>query len=165
MSLRARLLAAFAYALLVVMVALMVPLASNLDDRVNAEVEADSAAQAQIVAASVADQMNRPARLQQVSAEASEQLGGRVFIVDGRGRLLADSSGQSRLGTSVFADEEHPPLLEALDGGIGQGTHPPTWTCSRPPCRSSATSARSAPWRSSRASRRSTTRFATTSRP
>ena len=125
MSLRARLLAAFAYALLVVMVALMVPLATNLDDRVNAEVEADSAAQAQIVAASVADQMNRPVRLQQVSAEASEQLGGRVFIVDGRGRVLADSSGQSRVGTSVFAEEEHPPLQEALDGGIGQGTHPP----------------------------------------
>ena len=41
------------------------------------------------------------------------------------GALLADSSGQSRLGTSVFAEEEHPPLLEALDGGIGQGTHPP----------------------------------------
>jgi two-component system, OmpR family, sensor kinase len=125
MSLRARLLAAFAYALLVVIVALMVPLATNLDDRVNAEVEADSAAQAQVVAASVADQLDRPERLQQVSAEASEQLGGRVFIVDGRGRLLADSSGESELGTSVFADEEHPPLLEALDGGIGQGTHEP----------------------------------------
>lgn len=125
MSLRARLLAAFAYALLVVMVALLVPLATNLDDRVNAEVEADSAAQAQIVAASVADQLNRPARLQQVAADASEQLGGRVFIVGGRGRLLADSSGEGELGSSIFADEEHPPLREALDGGVGQGTHEP----------------------------------------
>ena len=125
MSLRARLLAAFAYALLVVIVALMVPLATNLGDRVNAEVEADSAAQAQVVAASVADQLDQPRRLQQVSAEASERLGGRVFIVDGRGRLLADSKGQSELGTSVFVDEQHPPLLEALDGGIGQGTHEP----------------------------------------
>ncbi|HZA59454.1 MAG TPA: HAMP domain-containing sensor histidine kinase [Solirubrobacterales bacterium] len=125
MSLRARLLAAFAYALLVVIVALMVPLATNLGDRVNAEVEADSAAQAQVVAASVADQMDRPGRLQDVSADASAQLGGRVFIVDGRGRLLADSSGESELGTSIFAEEEHPPLRDALNGDIGQGSHPP----------------------------------------
>ena len=125
MSLRARLLAAFAYALLVVMVALMVPLATNLDDRVNAEVEADSAAQAQVVAASVVDGLDQPARLQRVSAEASERLGGRVFIVDGRGRLLADSAGRENVGASVFAEASHTPLREALDGGIGQGTHPP----------------------------------------
>ena len=37
MSLRARLLAAFAYTLLIVIVALEVPLAANLSDRVNAE--------------------------------------------------------------------------------------------------------------------------------
>ena len=66
MSLRARLLAAFAYTLLIVIVALEVPLATNLSDRVNAEVEADSAAQAQIAAASVADQLDRPARLRGV---------------------------------------------------------------------------------------------------
>jgi two-component system, OmpR family, sensor kinase len=125
MSLRARLLAAFAYALLVVMVALMVPLATNLDDRVNAEVEADSAAQAQVVAASVADQISRPGRLEEIAENASEQLGGRVFIVDGRGILLADSLGESQVGKSIFAEEEHPPLQEALDGGVGQGTHEP----------------------------------------
>ena len=42
------------------------------------------------------------------------------------------------------------------------GHHPPTWTCSQPPCPSSATGARSVRWRSSRASRPSTTRFART---
>jgi signal transduction histidine kinase len=123
-SLRARLLAAFAYALLIVIVALMVPLATNLSDRVNAEVRADSAAQAQVVAASVADQLKRPARLEQVTAEASDRLGGRVFIVDGRGRLLADSSGEVKIGT-LYASDAHPPLLDALRGEIGQGTHPP----------------------------------------
>ena len=124
MSLRARLLAAFAYALLIVIVALMVPLASNLSDRVNAEVRADSAAQAQVVAASVADQLGRPARLREVADEASARLGGRVFVVDGRGRLLADSSDEAEIG-SLYASDAHPPLLEALRGEIGQGTHPP----------------------------------------
>ena len=123
MSLRARLLAAFAYALLVVLVALMVPLASNLDDRVNAEVEADSAAQAQVVAASAADQLARPARLQSVADDASEQLGGPVFMVDGRGRALADSSGSVEPGTPL-AGEAEPHLLAALDGEVDQGTDP-----------------------------------------
>ena len=98
MSLRTLLLLSFAYALLVVMVALMVPLATNLGDRVNAEVEADSAAQAQVVAASVADQISRPGRLEEIADNASEQLAGRVFIVDGRGILLADSLGESQVG-------------------------------------------------------------------
>ena len=124
MSLRARLLAAFAYTLLIVIVALEVPLATNLDDRVTAEVEADSAAQAQVVAASVGDQLDRPARLERVTDEASRRLGGRVFIVDGRARLLADSSGEVARG-SIFTSETHPPLVKALNGEIGQGTHPP----------------------------------------
>ncbi len=125
MSLRARLLAAFAYALVVVIVALEVPLAANLNDRVNAEVEADSAAQAQVAAGSIADQLNRPARLDALTEEAARQLGGRVFVVDGRGRLLADSSDEIKVGSSVFANQQHPPLREALDGSVGQGTHPP----------------------------------------
>ncbi len=124
MSLRVRLLAAFAYALLIVIVALQVPLATNLRDRVNAEVEADSAAQAQIVAGSVGDQLARRGRLGQVTAEAARRLGGRVFIVDGHGRLLADSAQEVPLG-SVYASDAHPPLLTALRGEIGQGTHPP----------------------------------------
>jgi two-component system, OmpR family, sensor kinase len=124
-SLRARLLAAFAYTLLVVIVALEVPLAANLSDRVDAEVEADSAAQAQVVAGSIADELRRPGRLDALTEEAARQLGGRVFVVDGRGRLLADSSDEIQVGSSVFANQEHPPLLEALDGRIGQGTHPP----------------------------------------
>ena len=124
MSLRVRLLAAFAYALLIVIVALMVPLASNLSDRVNAEVRADSAAQAQIAAASIADQLSRPARVQEFTAQTAERLGARVFVVDGQGRLVADSDGEVPPGT-FYATDEHPPLLEALRGEIGQGTHPP----------------------------------------
>ena len=118
MSLRARLLAAFAYALLIVIVALMVPLATNLRDRVNAEVEADSAAQAQVVAASVADQIDRPAQLTQVTSEAAENLGGLVFVIDGRGSVLADSEDGATGRTT-----DDPIALEALGGEIAQGRH------------------------------------------
>jgi sensor histidine kinase regulating citrate/malate metabolism len=51
MSLRGRLLAAFAYTLLIVLVALEVPLGQNLSDRVNSEVEVDATSQAEVVAA------------------------------------------------------------------------------------------------------------------
>jgi len=54
MSLRTRLLAAFAYVLVLVIVALEVPLILNVSRRVDAEVKAQAAAQAQLVAASAA---------------------------------------------------------------------------------------------------------------
>src|SRR5262249_49608719 len=118
MSLRARLLAAFAYTLLVVIVALEVPLSINVSDRVNAEVEADSAAQAQVAAASVADQMRRPRRLQQLATQAAQNLDGLVFVIDGRGTQVASSEG-----TGNGAPTDDPVALEALRGNIAQGRH------------------------------------------
>src|SRR5262249_15387678 len=120
MSLRARLLIAFAYTLLVVIVALLVPLSANLSDRVNAEVEADSAAQAQVVAPSVADQLGPRARLEQVAAEAATRLDGLVFIIDGRGREIASSEGGV---TSPPRPTDDPIALQALGGNIAQGRH------------------------------------------
>jgi signal transduction histidine kinase len=118
MSLRARLLAAFAYTLLVVIVALEVPLSANVSDRVNAEVEADSAAQAQVVAASVADQLRNPARIRQVAEQAATNLDGLVFIIDGRGRQIASSEGGA-----PGAPTDDPIALQALRGNIAQGRH------------------------------------------
>ena len=51
-SLRLLLLAAFAYVLLLAILALEVPLALNVSDRINAEVKAQAASEAQLVAAS-----------------------------------------------------------------------------------------------------------------
>ncbi|MDP9189351.1 MAG: HAMP domain-containing histidine kinase [Actinomycetota bacterium] len=119
MSLRARLLAAFAYTLLIVIVALEVPLATNLNDRVNAEVEAESAGQAQIVAVSAAERLNAPAQLQPLATEAADRLGGPVAIVDGRGNLLAASTN-SAVAASAYASAERPELLGALNGEIDQ---------------------------------------------
>jgi signal transduction histidine kinase len=119
MSLRARLLAAFAYTLVVVIVALEVPLSANVSDRVNAEVEADSAAQAQVVAASAADQLRRdPAGLQRLASRAARNLGGLVFIIDGRGREIASSETGA-----TNAPNDDPIALRALGGNISQGRH------------------------------------------
>src|SRR3954452_5891290 len=118
MSLRARLLAAFAYTLLVVIVALEVPLSINVSDRVNAEVEADSAAQAQVVAANVSDQLRRPARVQQIADQAAQTLDGLVFVIDGRGRQILSSEGT---GNGTPTDD--PVALQALQGNVAQGRH------------------------------------------
>jgi signal transduction histidine kinase len=120
MSLRARLLAAFAYTLLVVIVALEVPLSANVSDRVNAEVEADSAAKAQVVAAAVADQLRNRASLQRITRQAAVSLNGLVFLIDGRGRQIASSEGGV---TKPLRLSNDPVALQALGGEIAQGRH------------------------------------------
>src|SRR3712207_3415498 len=117
MSLRARLLAAFAYSLIVVIVALEVPLASNVSDRVDAEVEGESASQAQIVAATAAGQLGRPGELVQIARRAGEQFSGDVVILDGRGELLVDSGP---LGSRAATFEPGPELDDALEGSVSQ---------------------------------------------
>ena len=120
MSLRTRLLAAFAYALLIVIVALEVPLATNVGDRIDAEVEADSAAQAQVVAVSAAERLPDPAQLQPLSDEAAARLGGPVAIVNGRGALLVSSPAGAVQAGSTYATPERPEVLAALNGEIDQ---------------------------------------------
>ena len=120
MSLRARLLAAFAYTLIVVIVALEVPLSANVSDRVNAEVEADSAAQAQVVAASAADQLHDRASLERISRQAAVSLNGLVFVIDGSGRQIASSTGGI---TRPPQPTDDPVALQALGGEVAQGRH------------------------------------------
>jgi two-component system, OmpR family, sensor kinase len=101
MSLRTLLLAAFAYVLLLAILVREVPLALNVSDRINAEVKAQSASEAQLVAASAAGR-ERPA-LNRIVRTAARQLGGRVIVVDDKGVLVADSAGPGLLGES-YAD-------------------------------------------------------------
>ena len=83
-SLRTRLLAAFAYVLILVIVALEVPLILNVSRRVDTEVKARAAADAQLVAASAAAELDtRDIRdLRQIVRRAAEDAGGRVLVVD-----------------------------------------------------------------------------------
>jgi two-component system, OmpR family, sensor kinase len=115
MSLRTRLLAAFAYVLVLVIVALEVPLILNVSRRVDAEVEGQAAAQAQLVAASASGRMGDAGELRNLARKAAEDLGGRVIVVDESGRLVADSAGL----TGFYGDR--PEIRTALDGRISQG--------------------------------------------
>ena len=117
MSLRTRLLAAFAYVLILVIVALEVPLILNVSRRVDAEVKAQAAAEAQLVAASAAAELGSgdDRDLQRIAERAAEESGGRVLVVDRQGRVVADSAGQ----TGNYGDR--PEIRAALDGEVSQG--------------------------------------------
>ena len=117
MSLRTRLLAAFAYVLILVIVALEVPLVLNVSRRVDAEVKARAAAEAQLVAASAAAELNTGDRrdLARIVERAADDSGGRVLVVNRNGEVLADSAGQG----GNYGDR--PEIRAALDGGIQQG--------------------------------------------
>jgi signal transduction histidine kinase len=115
-SLRTRLLAAFAYVLVLVIVALEVPLILNVSRRVDAEVKAQAAANAQLVAASAAGEVDDRGELVRIAEEARKESGGRVIIVDDDGALVADSHG-----LRVGSYRNRPEIEAALDGRIAQG--------------------------------------------
>jgi signal transduction histidine kinase len=104
--------------LVLAVVALGVPLALTLADRVDAEVRSDARAQADVVAASAADLLSaadRP-RLQELVDTSARSVRGRVLVVDARGRLLADSAGEP-VGRSY---RSRPEIAAALAGRAEQ---------------------------------------------
>ena len=117
MSLRTRLLLALAYVLLLAIVALEVPLALNLRDRVDAEVRAGARSQAEVAAATSAGQLRRPAELQRIATTVARSARGRVLIVDARGRVVADSAGEDALGADYST---RPEIVAALRGDTFQ---------------------------------------------
>jgi signal transduction histidine kinase len=119
MSLRATLLAAFAYVLVVVIVVLEVPLVLNISRRVDAEVKAESSGQAQLIATSAGDQLDRRGAMQRLVERSARALGGRVMVVDGSGRVLVDSAGSRLRGTPYGS---RPEIAQALAGETSQGT-------------------------------------------
>jgi methyl-accepting chemotaxis protein len=115
-SLRTRLIAAFAYILLAVIVALEVPLVLNLNRRALAELEARSLAQTQTIASIVGDRQATSPALTSIVRQAASSTEGRVIVVDRSGVLIADSAGPGLLGTT-YATAERPELLSALRDG------------------------------------------------
>ena len=118
MSLRARLLAAFGYVLVLVTVALLVPLALNLSRRVDAEIKSEAQGQAQLLGSLAGGRLSDRAELQRLVEHSARDLGGRVIVVNRRGGLLADSAGPGR-GASSYASR--PEIARALDGQPSQG--------------------------------------------
>jgi signal transduction histidine kinase len=115
MSLRARVLGALTYVLLLAIVAFGVPLALNLRARVTAEVRTQAQAQADLVAATAADLLGpgTRSRLSTLARTAASSLRGRVLIVDRSGTVLADSAGTAQVGISY---ESRPEIERALRG-------------------------------------------------
>ena len=118
MSLRTRLVLAFTYVLVLVIVALAVPLALNLSKSVDAEVKNDARAQAQLLSAGASGRMDQPDQLQRLVESSARSLGGRVLVVDDRGRVLADSSGEASRGDRYGT---RPEIRRALRGQPTQG--------------------------------------------
>jgi len=118
MSLRATLLLALAYVLLLALIALGVPLAVSLRDRVDSEVKGQARSQADVVAATASELIDPPQRgaLGRLARLSADSVRGRVIVVDGSGRLLADSAGTT-LGRSYAG---RPEVSAALRGNSEQ---------------------------------------------
>ena len=119
MSLRGRVVAAVAYVLLLVIVALAIPLALTTSRRIESEVRASARTGAQVVAASASGRLDRSAELAVIANRAAADLGGRVLILDATGRPLADSAGPDRADDTYVG---RPEVAAALAGKSVQGT-------------------------------------------
>jgi signal transduction histidine kinase len=118
MSLRTQLLAAFAYVLMLIIVALEVPLALSLARRIDAEVRNEAAAQAFVVAAGASGRMKAKVELRRLADDSGLELGARVIVVDRIGRLLADSIQPKPKAASY---RSRPEIQVALAGRRAQG--------------------------------------------
>jgi signal transduction histidine kinase len=118
MSLRARLVLAFTYVLVLVIVALEVPLALNLSKRVDAEIKSEAHSQTELLAAGAAGKLNDERQLKRLVDSSAQTLGGRVMVVDNRGIVLADSEGPATEGDDYSSREE---IRTALSGRDTQG--------------------------------------------
>jgi two-component system, OmpR family, sensor kinase len=106
--------------LLLALIAFGVPLALSLRDRVDSEVRSQARSQADVVAVTASELLypTRAAGLRRLVRVAADSVRGRVIVVDGRGRLVADSAG-TRPGRS-YADR--PEVSKALGGSSEQLT-------------------------------------------
>jgi two-component system, OmpR family, sensor kinase len=119
MSLRVRLLFAFGYVLLFAIIALEVPLTLNFSRRVDSEIKAEASSGAQGVAAAASGRLTDPPALAALARQQARRLGGRVIVVDARGRVLVDSDGSAARGASYAS---RPEIGRALEGAAAQGT-------------------------------------------
>jgi signal transduction histidine kinase len=130
MSFRARILAAAAYLLLVVVVALEVPLALNVERRAVFEFQSGVLGPAAVAASQIADPVANastattggnpePPRdfpaIDVVIRRTAVRTKARVVVVDAFGRVLADSAREAALGT-LYATPLRPEFGQALAG-------------------------------------------------
>jgi signal transduction histidine kinase len=113
-KLRSRVVLAFAYILLVVIVALTVPLAIQLSQRAEAELKTDTLVQAQTYAAFVgSENIDRPANLRKLFVNLPPEIQ-RVVVMNLDGIVTYDSEGQD-VGQQ-YNNGKRPEVAAALDG-------------------------------------------------
>ena len=108
-----------AYLLLLALVAFGVPLGVSLGKRVDSEVRAQARSQAEVVAASAPELLEhkQTAVLQRLVVRSAEAQRGRVIVVDGSGKVLADSGVPPEIGVSYAS---RPEIADALAGKTSQ---------------------------------------------
>ncbi len=109
---------AFGYVMLVVLIALGVPLAVNLQQRARLELQTEALIQAQGIASAIGSENLRPKNrdvLASIIDQSEPQVGGRVIVVDRDGVLVADSQGRQDLGR-IYATAGRPEIVRALAG-------------------------------------------------
>lgn len=99
---------------MVVVVALVVPLALNLQGRAEAELEARALAQAQSFSSALSGNIAPTPRLRLAAAQAADQAEGRVTIVGPRGVVVVDTQRPDVVGTD-YATPGRPEIVAALD--------------------------------------------------
>jgi len=117
-SLRGRLLAAFAYLLVLAVAALAVPLAINIQRRARSEVEGLLGSQAQIIASSVSGEVedsDAPQILRPTVDDFADELNAGVLITDRRGEVLANSQTRPAVGSNLGDESE---VRTALAGSL-----------------------------------------------
>ena len=144
MSLRLRLVLAFGYVLLFAIIALEVPLTLNFSRRVDSEIKAEASAGAQAVPRPPRGGSPTAAALAALAREQARRLGGRVIVVDARGRVLVDSDGAAPRGTPTPAGPRSPRRSAAPPRRAPATATRSTPTCSTRPCRSSTRAVRPA---------------------
>lgn len=112
MSLRSRLMLAFAYLLLLAVVALSVPLGVKVARSARSDFAIELTTRAETVAAAVPEAVAAGPQALEDLITADAHIG-RVIVVDATGSLVADSTGRRRLGYDYLQREE---VVEALEG-------------------------------------------------
>jgi signal transduction histidine kinase len=130
-SLRARLVLAAAYLLVVVVIALEFPLAVNIERRAQSEFRSTVLGYAGVTASQIADQVGRITQAEAAGGSGSDQdrasvdrvvsayatqSGARVVVVDASGRVISDSTGEAAPGT-LYETPERPEFQQAISTG------------------------------------------------
>jgi two-component system, OmpR family, sensor kinase len=104
-------------------VALGIPLALSLRDRVDTEVRSQARSQADVVAATGAELVTHGnnATLEVLTNISAQSVRGRVMVVSRSGRVIADSAGSGAIGSSY---RSRPEIQAALHGDAYQETRP-----------------------------------------